>query len=230
MKKFIDLEAFRKAHGLTQLDIANSLQCQPLFISRLETGKLRMQSPTFEKLIKLYKHMEIEKYVKENEKGRVPIRRKLISIDNSAFNLKAYRTENNLTQVDIATAIECTPPFVSQIENRRAPFPQTAIEKLRTAFPDTDVNKYLSSEMVTSGKTESEIPKEQSVSILDRMMQLSEQMLTIQVQMSHLQTENYRLKQENECLKVANQRLTDYNERLKSGDRFKKEDVTKVTA
>jgi transcriptional regulator with XRE-family HTH domain len=237
MKQHLDLKAFRQANNLVQAEIERVVEGKQAFISRIENGKAPMPASMLKKLREYYKHTNIEEYIKEDGMQRPT---KVVP----SFDLKAYRKKYNLTQKDIANALQCTQSSISLIEQGEISFSMSNLRKLSVAYPDTDVNKYLSSETVTSGKTESEIPKEQSVSILDRMMQLSEQMLTIQVQMSQLQTENYHLKQEinnlkeenykqeqeNKFLKVANQRLTDYNERLKRGDCFEKEGMEKATA
>lgn len=120
------------------------------------------------------------------------------------IDIKLFRKDNNLSQVELAKILECTQGFISSLEKKRRPVPDNIITKLisfnkyNTRYLVCDPNETRKEE-----KTEANDEVKMSREVFDVLKNLSETVLSQQRTIEQISKEkekrNVHLEENAEC-------------------------------
>lgn len=125
-----ELKKFRQDFKLTQSDLQDILGVTQGFISRVENKKESFPEAYYDKLVIKFGEDSVKEYanlligegemLKSNNANR-----------GSRFDLKLFRLENRLSQVQLAEYLGVTQSFISQVEKEDRPLPDEYISKIQ---------------------------------------------------------------------------------------------------
>lgn len=69
------------------------------------------------------------------------------------FDLKRFRREKKISQIDLAAAMDCGQSFISQIENGKDRMPDAWIDKLATLYNIENISDYIIPDNILDGQT-----------------------------------------------------------------------------
>lgn len=106
------------------------------------------------------------------------------------IDIKLFRRDNNLSQIELAKILGCTQGFISSIERKIRPIPESIITKL-LSFPNYNTRHLISEEKSVSdvNKTISDNGVIISREVFDVLKNLSETVLSQQRTIENISTE-----------------------------------------